>query len=419
MTAPHAPATADPAARQALHNLAGLGAFTLVSQGCAFGVLLILTSGLEQGAFGAYVFATNVLVYLVAVGGVGLVNVVVRDLGALPEREDQTTSAYVALTGAGALLVASIGALTAGLWPVSDAERQVLAIVSLAAVPMCLSLTPLYDARHRQALAAAVMVPGDMLMLGGVAALAATGRLSASTAALMLVLKWTVTLLLQVVVFHLLVRSFRWAWDRGRAAALLRSGAVMLATGLLQMVPLQGAVILTRLLRGERDTALYGVAFQLATVYLIAGMLALRIVQPHVVGPRGNDPAFVRRILTFMGASIVVLWLVGVGAAWILAYHVLASDYSQAFGTMVVLLGTAAAVIGAGTASLFLLRAHRERLLQVIYAGAALVYLPLAWLLSRGPLPLFAAASLIVFVAVTVISIRAARFGRALEGLSR
>jgi hypothetical protein len=256
-------------------------------------------------------------------------------------------------------------------------------------------------------------------MLAGVAALAATARLSASTAALMLVLKWTVTLLLQVAVFHRLVRPLRWAWDRGRAVALLRSGKVMLATGLLQMVPLQGAVILTRLLRGERDTALYGVAFQWATVYLIAGMLALRIVQPHIVGPRGSDPAFVRRIVAFMSASILVLWLAGVGVAWVLAYHVLARDYSQAFGTMVVLLGTAAAVIGAGTASLFLLRAHRERLLQVIYAGAALAYLPLAWLLSRGPLPLFASASLIVFGAVTVVSIRAARAGRAFEGRSR
>jgi hypothetical protein len=263
------------------------------------------------------------------------------------------------------------------------------------------------------------MVPGDVLMLAGVAALSATGRLTASAAALLLVAKWTVTLLLQVAAFHVLVRPLRWAWDGARAAALLRSGAVMLATGLFQMVPLQGAVILTRLLRGERDTALYGVAFQLATVYLIAGMLALRIVQPHIVGPRGDDPAFVRKILAFMGASILALWLAGLGVAWVLAYHVLASDYAPAFGTMVVLLGTAAAVIGAGTASLFLLRAHRERLLQAIYAGAALLYLPLAWLLSRGPLPLFAAASLIVFGVVTLVSVRAARPGRFLAGRPR
>jgi O-antigen/teichoic acid export membrane protein len=408
-----------PLARQALRNLAGLAVFTLLSQACAFAALLVLTSGLAQDAFGSYVFATNVLAYLVAFGGAGLVNVVVRDLGALPEREDQTTAAYLSLTAAGALLVTTMGVATAGLWPVPAADRQLLAIVSLVALPMCVSFSPLYDAHHRQALSAAVMVPGDLLMLGGLAGLAAAGRLSASAAAVVLLVKWAVTLLLQVAVFHVFVRRLRWAWDGARAAALLRSGAVMLVTGIFQMVPLQGAVVLARLLRGERDTALYGVAFQLATVYLVAGMLVLRVVQPHIVGPRGHEPVFVRRLVAFTGASMAALWLAGVGAAWILTHWVLASDYEQAFGTMVVLLGTAAAVIAAGTANLFLLRARREHVLQWIYAGAAVAYLLLAWLLSAGPLPLFAGASLIVFGAVALVTIRAAKAGRAIEERTR
>ncbi len=168
-----------PAGRQALHNLIGLGGCTGVSQLCGFGVLLVLANCLPPEEFGTYVFATNLLAYLVAVGGVGLVNVVVRDLNLLPEHSDQTTTSFLFITATGAAIAGAVTAVAAEVAPASTIERHMLLIVAAAAVPMCLNLNPLYDSYHRQALSAALGVPGDVLMLAGVASLHHAGLLTA------------------------------------------------------------------------------------------------------------------------------------------------------------------------------------------------------------------------------------------------
>jgi O-antigen/teichoic acid export membrane protein len=394
-----------PAGRQALRNLIGLGGCTAISQACGLGVLLVLANGLPPGEFGVYVFATNVLVYAVAVGGVGLVNVVVRDLNLRPEHSDATTTGFLVITAAGALIAGAVMAVAAEIAPVRSIERHMLLVVGAVAVPMCLNLAPLYDAHHRQALSAALGIPGDLLMLAGVASLQGAGLLTAPGAGLFLLGKHLLTAIAQATVYHRRVRPFRWVWDRGRTAALLRSGRFMVITGLVYMVPLHGGVILARLCRGEHDAGLYGLALHVGTAYLIVGTLVLRIVQPHIAGPYGLDRLFVRKLLAAIGGILLAAWLAGVGAAWALAYRLLDRAYAPAFGPMVVLLTTAAVAIATGVANLYLLRAHRERVLQAAYAGGAVVYVALALLFSGEALVVFAGVSLAVFlmVAVTIV----------------
>ncbi|MBI2528735.1 MAG: oligosaccharide flippase family protein [Candidatus Rokubacteria bacterium] len=392
-----------------MRNLAGLGSFTAISQACAFGVLLLLTNGLGPEGFGTYVFGTSVLAYLVVVGGVGLGNVVVRDLNLLPEDADRTTTAFVVITVAGAAIAGAAAAVVAALAPVSTAERHVLLIVAIAAVPMCLNLNPLYDSHHRQALSAALSIPGDVLMLGGVAGLHYAGLLTAPGAALLLLGKHAITMIAQAAIYHRKVRPFRWAWDPRWARSLLRSGRFMLTAGLVYMVPLQGGVILARLLRGERDAGLYGVAFQIASAYLIAGTLVTRIVQPHIAGPYGLDRLFVRKLILSMGGTLIMLWLAGGGVAWLLIDRLLDPAYAPAFGPMLVLLTTATVAIATWAVNLYLLRLHRERTLQAVYVGAAAVYVALALLSAGSPLALFAAASLAVFTMVAAVVVPAAR----------
>ncbi len=397
-----------PAGRHALRNLIGLGGCTAISQVCGVGVLLVLANGLPPEEFGVYVFATNLLSYLVAVGGVGLVNVVVRDLNLLPEHADQTTTGFLVITAAGAAIAGAVMAVAAEVAPVPTIERHMLLIVAAVAVPMCLNLNPLYDSHHRQALSAALGVPGDVLMLAGVASLHDAGLLTAPGAGLLLLGRHGLTVIAQATIYHRQVRPFRWVWDRGRATTLLRSGRFMLITGLVYMVPLQGGVILTRLLRGERDTGLYGLALQMGTAYLIAGMLVLRIVQPHIAGPYGLDRLFVRKLIAAIGGILFALWLAGVCAAWVLVYRLLDPAYAPAFGPMVVLLTTAAVAIATGVVNLYLLRARREWVLQPAYVGGAAAYVALALLFAGDALVVFAGASLAVFLMVAIIVVPAA-----------
>jgi len=392
-----------------LRNLAGLGVCTAISQACAFGVLLLLTNGLGPEGFGTYVFGTNVLVYLVAVGGVGLATVVVRDLNLRPDRADSTTTAFVVITVAGAAVAGAATAVVAALAPISAVERHLLLIVAVAAMPMCLNLNPLFDSHHRQALSAALSIPGDVLMLAGVAALHHSGLLTAPAAGLLLLGKHAITLIAQAAIYHRAVRPFRWAWDPTWAGSLLRSGRFMLTAGLVYMVPLQGGVILARLLRGERDAGLYGVAFQIASAYLFAGTLVTRIVQPHIAGPYGLERLFVRKLIASMGGILIMLWLAGAGAAWLLVHRLLDPAYAPAFGPMLVLLTTATVAIATGVVNLYLLRLNCERTLQAVYLGAAGVYVALALSSAGSPLALFAAASVAVFVMAAAIVVPAAR----------
>ena len=392
-----------------MRNLAGLGVCTAISQACAFGVLLILTNGLGPEGFGTYVFGTNVLVYLVAAGGVGLATVVVRDLNLRPDRADSTTTAFVVITVAGAAVAGAATAVVAALAPMSNVERHLLLIVAVVAMPMCLNLNPLYDSHHRQALSAALSIPGDVLMLGGVAGLHYAELLTAPAAGLLLLGKHAITMIVQAAIYHRAVRPFRWVWDPVWARSLLRSGRFMLTAGLVYMVPLQGGVILARLLRGERDAGLYGLAFQIASAYLFAGTLVVRIVQPHIAGPYGLHRNFVWKLILSVGGILVMLWLAGAGGAWLLVHSLLDRPYTPAFGPMLVLLTTATVATATGVVNLYLLRLGRERTLQAVYVGAAAVYVALTLLFAGSPLALFAAASLAVFVVAAAIAVSSTR----------
>src|SRR5579871_223971 len=104
------PETPGPGGRRAVWNLLGLGLCTAVSQGCAFGVLLVLTDRLTPAGFGAVVFALNLQIYLLTFGTVGLTAVVVRDLTQRPDRADETTTAYLVVV---ALASAAAGVVSA------------------------------------------------------------------------------------------------------------------------------------------------------------------------------------------------------------------------------------------------------------------------------------------------------------------
>jgi hypothetical protein len=73
-------------------------------------------------------------------------------------------------------------------------------------------------------------------------------------------------------------------------------------------------------------------------------------------------------------------------------------------------------VIAVGVINLFVLRSRGESLLQAAFGSAAVAYVAVALVLARGPLPVFAAASLAAFALVALIVVPAARVEARVDG---
>ena len=365
-----------PAGKQALGNLIGLVACTGISQACALGVLLVLTYGLPQEGFGAVIFALNLQSYLVAVGTFGLTAIVVRDLTLHPDKSAETITAYLTVVSVASVLVGVATAVTAAFLPISPDERVMLWCIAAGNVAACLNLNPLFDAAHKQALAAALMVPGDLLAVGMIAGAYLADALSVQTAGVALIGRVATTAILHAIVFRR-VWPFAWKRNGGRAWRLMRSGWPMLFSGLIYAVPLGGSVVFVRALSGEIETSIYGLAFQLVTAELMIVSLILRVLQPHISGEYGLTRRFQWQLLAVVGGTLLGLIGLMLAAGWVLIFQFLRPEYESVYPVLAVLQGMVVFFAAAAVANLYLIRFHREGWIQAAHVIAVAVYLAL------------------------------------------
>lgn len=400
-----------PAGRQALRNLIGLAVCTGVSQACALGVLLVLTHGLSQAAFGAVIFALNVQTYLITLGTFGLTTIVVRDLTQQPEKADETTTAYLTIVVVASSLTGLATAVVAAVLPISWDERVMLWCVAAGNVFACLNLNALYDAAHRQALAAALMVPGDLLLIGVVGGCWAAGGLTVFAVGVAVILRFAATATLQAAAVRGRVYSARLSWHRGRAWKMIRAGQPMLWSALLYSVPMSGGVVLMRVFQSEERTAVYGLAFQLVAAELLLVSLAMRVLYPHITGPYGLRARFVCQLALALTFGMGVLCGAAIGAGWVLVAKLLPSSYASVYPVFAILqlfvLGYALAAV----VNYYLLRLHWELWVTFEHAMAVVAYLGI--IVSGGHrfefgFPIATAVSAGVLVAIGVLGCRMA-----------
>lgn len=363
-----------PAGRQALRNLAGLVACTGIAQACAFGTLLLLAHGLSQAAFGAVIVGLNIQAYLVAVGTFGLMTVVVRDLTLYPEHMDQTATGFLAVVSVTSGLAGAVTAVVVAAVPMSSDERVMFWCVAAGNVFACLNLSPLFDAAHRQSLSAALLVPPEVFAVGAIGALSAAGTLSVPAVGLLFLGKWVLAAGLQRWGYRRAVRPIRWSADRERILQLLRSGWPILLASLLAMIPLQGGVVVIRVIQGEGAAAVYGLAVQACVLYLLITWLVARVIHPHICGPHGLDRKFIQKLVTACVVIYCGVWAASVLGGWVLTQYILPPDYRDAFGTVVLLLTVGLLTTSVRLGNAYLTRFGRERLIPWMYGAAAAVF---------------------------------------------
>lgn len=382
-----------PAGRRALWNLVGLVVCTGVSQVLGFWGLIVLTNGLGPEGYGAVALAATVQWYLGAFGGFGLPPIVIRDVSQRPDGADATVTCYVGITAVAASASGAAVAVAAWLLPLNGGERVYLTVVGLCNVAACLNLTPLYDAAHRQALAAAVVVPLDVANLLALLALRAAGALTVENVAGVYAAKVVLTALVQAAVYLRWVGRVRWRWDGARARQLFRAGWPSMLTVVVAMIPFHTGVLLTRLWRGEHDTGVYGLALAISTAVLTVGSLGVRVVQPHVAGEFGTERKFVLKLAAFGGAFLLGLWASAAAASYVLIRFLLDPAYAPALAPTLILLTATTLLLVAVFGNCYLFAFHRERLMLWLYAASAVAYLGAAAAARDAELPFFTSAA--------------------------
>jgi O-antigen/teichoic acid export membrane protein len=147
-----------------------------------------------------------------------------------------------------------------------------------------------------------------------------------------------------------------------------------MAAGLVAVVPFSSGVFFVRAMRGDADTAILGLALQVANAYLIFTTLGQRIVRPHIAGPFGLDWSFLRKLALFnagfLGGLLVLAWA---GAAVFITFF-LTADFRAAIVPMSLLLIGALFTALGRVGSVYLVVLQSERSLMLASGIAAAVY---------------------------------------------
>lgn len=395
-----------PAGKQAFWNLLGLGICTAISQACSFGILLVLTDALAPAAFGAIVFALNLQSYLFTIGTFGLGPIVVRELNQQPEKTDETVTAFLSIAGVTSTLCGIIAAVIVAFIPASPDERVMLWCVAAGNVAACLNLNSLYDAAHRQALSAALIVPVDLLILAINICLFQLGLLSVPAYGLLVITRWLLTALVQAWFYHRRVHRFQVKSSLERIRQLLKAGQPLLVAGLLNAIPISGCVLLVRIFTDEQTTAVYGLAFQVVAVELLILSILIRVLQPHINGVHGLVRKFVIQLILVVAGTSLALAAISISFGWVLFQRILRPEYQPAFEVLLVMQLYVFFISAAWISNLYLLRFHKEGWIRAAHAIAAVGFLAAVFLGCRSLNLGFAVAAIASSSLLLLISLR-------------
>ncbi len=362
------------AGRRALRNLLGLALWTVLWQLSGVGVLLLLTRALGPEEFGALSFALTAQTYLTLLGSLACGSVVIREGVQRPGDLDAISTSFLVLTGASSALLCAGGLVAVGLVPMSSGERWLLILVVLGSVPASMNVQPLFDAHHRHARGVAVGALTEVLGLLAMGWLWLSGGPSLPAVGGVYAAKWGLTLAGQLLAYHASVRRLRWCWSPEDMRRIVRSSWPVLLAALPFFVPLSSGVLVLRLRSGAADAALFGLASQVASAYLIFAGLGVQVMQPHIAGRYGLHPGFLAKLVCFTAALLGGLGALALAGGWAVVTFLLPPFYQGAVHPMAWLLGAALLLAVARLAHIYLVRLEDTRFILAAHLASAMLY---------------------------------------------
>ena len=285
----------------------------IVTMALALAATIVLTRGLGTDGFGLYRTVVAYLGFASILASLGLNLLVVREIsqaGADQGRILGHASGLRLVTGFAAIALAAAAAWLLPFEPPVRAGIALGAAGSLAFICYQL-LVGLFQQRLRQLGTVAAEVAGAAVLLGGAAALAATGAdllafvaVTALSQLCTLAVGWW---------FAQRLQRFRPLFDRAEWARLLRASIPIGAMTMLSVTYVRADTLLLAMLAVPEQVGLYGLASRLLDTVTGVTLMLTGLVAPLVTRHARHDPAAFGDFLG-LGLTAALVWTVGVAA---------------------------------------------------------------------------------------------------------
>ncbi|QDU38824.1 Polysaccharide biosynthesis protein [Maioricimonas rarisocia] len=411
-----------PSGRRAAWNLGWMLGGTGIGQLCSVASLLLLTRALGRETYGALSSVLSLRVYMLVIGAAGMRHIVLRETGQRPESHDAVLTGHLIITGIAGAVVALAIVIAANFVPISPDERGLWQIIAICNIASCMGVICFFDVAHRQAMSAIVVATVELAGLAGLVMLERNGYLTLTTAGLILGGKWVVANATMLGLYSAIVHPWRWTFVPATVREMWRSSRTLLISRLAGNVPTATGVPLVRLLHGDGAAGLMGLATQAMNAAMMLGAMANRVLQPHVAGPYGRRPEFLRRLGGFIILFYGGVALAGVVGSWAVIHFYLPDEFNPAWGPCCLLIVAGLVMSLARLLSTWLVIARREghvARIEFWSAGLYLLIVPLlaTWASFRGAAIGTAVASGLLIV-LTLTAARSTAAGPEAESVS-
>jgi O-antigen/teichoic acid export membrane protein len=348
---------------------------------CLWGSILVLTSALGRGRYGAFAFALGLQSYLFLVGCLGIKPVVIREYVRYPRDGDKTYTSHFILTGGSSVLVALLCISVVLASPLPFDEQALITLLALGNIAACINIQVLFDASRKQRLSLAITAGTEAACLMSLLLFWQVGWLTLLAAGAIMAAKWTANTILHYATFGCCVRRPRWRPCLTTTWRIVRAAIPLLFSGLVAGLPLSAGVLIVRIHQGTDAAAVVGLGQQGASGFVLLTAFAFRYLQPTILGPQGSlaDSSRVASglfaagltaalVLAMTGAVAVVRWLLppAYRDGWLPVVLFLVAGYQSCLGSLL---------------SIHLIAHHQERAILLANALAATAYVAGAWLI--------------------------------------
>lgn len=363
-----------PQAQRVFLQFAGLACCMAISHACSLTNLLLVINALVPNDFGNYSVWLTVHIVLLTVLPMGTTLVIVQEGASANSSLNELWTAQMVIIGTMTLLATALAIAAASLSGIGAIHLAILAGILLSAVAGSLSPFPFFDIDKRQSQSAALVAIFDVVGLMATAAASLRGAISLPFLACLLAAKQLLTTSCQYGYYRRFVRKLAW---EPSAAVLERLGRqswpVLLSTFFVQ-VPIQGGLLQVNWFRDAEEAGVYAVAAQAMTACIMIGLIAVRVLHPHIAGAMGRQRTFVLKLIAFL---VFTLGGIGLGVYSLFFYLIschMPVEYAFALDLLGPIVVGALLLIVHSFVDLYLLRRGMARTMLVVHGAKAVLY---------------------------------------------
>jgi O-antigen/teichoic acid export membrane protein len=257
---------------------------------------------------------------------------------------------------------------------ISGVGLAILAGVLLSAVAGSLSPFPFFDIDRRQSYSAGIVTLIDVLSLLATSAAYSLDAISLPLLTCFLGAKQILITACQHAYYRMFVRKLAWAPSGPVLKRLIRLSWPIMVSSFLVQVPIQGGLLQVKWFQGADEAGTFAVAAQAMSACIMLGSIVVRVLHPHIAGPMGWHPAFLKKLVAFLILAVGGMGLIVYSIFFYLIFYQMPAEYAFAGELLGPLVLGALFIIAHSFADLYLLTRMRAGIMLIIHAVKAAAF---------------------------------------------